>query len=527
MEDKKEVKKNDKSTQQKNELFNQIWKIADELRGQVDGWDFKQYILGFLFYRYISDDFAQYIDNIERQDNKDFQYKMLSDSEITDDHVDDIVKEKGYFIYPSQLLENILKNCDEKNLNEKLIQAFKSIEESANGKPSEENVKGLFSDIDLNSNKLGKTVIDRNKKIRLILERIKELKLGNFQDSSIDIFGDAYEFLMAMYASSAGKSGGEFFTPQEVSELLVRLAIGDKKEINKIYDPACGSGSLLLKASKFIEQRNILEGYFGQEINITTYNLCRINMFLHGINYGQFSIAHDNTLLSPHYYQKGSFDAIVSNPPYSIKWPGSDDPTLINDDRYCGPGVLAPKNNADYAFILHSLYLLSTQGKAAIVCFPGILYRKNAEEKIRKYLIDNNYIDLIIQLPANLFFGTSITTSIMVLSKSKKEAKTMFIDATNEFVKVTNSNKLSEENIEKILNTYNNRKEIQYFSKIVDNQEIANNNYDLSVSQYVEQKDNKEIIDIKVLNNEIDHISENINSLRQSISKIVKEIENG
>ena len=351
------------------------------------------------------------------------------------------------------------------------------------------------------------------------------MKLGSYQDNTIDAFGDAYEFLMGMYASNAGKSGGEYYTPQEVSELLTKITIDGKKEVNKVYDPACGSGSLLLKFAKILGKDNVRQGFFGQEINITTYNLCRMNMWLHDIEYTDFDIAHGDTLAEPLHWDDEPFEAIVSNPPYSIKWEGNANPVLISDERFAPAGVLAPKSKADLAFIMHSLSWLATNGTAAIVCFPGVMYRGGAEQKIRKYLIDNNYVECIIQLPDNLFFGTSIATCIMVLKRNKTENNTLFIDASKEFVKVTNNNKLSEENIQNILNVYRERKDKEYYAAVVPNEKIGENSYNLSVSSYVEQEDTREKIDINKLNKEIKEIVAREEKLRAEIDKIIAEIE--
>ena len=511
---------------EREELHKAIWAIADDLRGSVDGWDFKQYILGIMFYRYISENITNYINDGERKaGDKEFDYSKLSD-EIAESERENLVKEKGFFILPSELFCNVVKKArNDENLNETLEKIFNNIENSAKGAESEEDFSGLFDDVDVNSNKLGATVTKRNEKLVKILEGIANIKLGNYQDNSIDAFGDAYEFLMSMYASNAGKSGGEFYTPQEVSELLTKLAIVGKTTINKIYDPACGSGSLLLKASKILGKENVRNGFYGQEINLTTYNLCRINMFLHDIGYDKFNIACEDTLVSPQHWDDEPFEVIVSNPPYSIKWAGDDNAVLINDSRYSPAGVLAPKSKADFAFIMHSLAWLATNGTASIVCFPGILYRSGAEQKIRKYLIDNNFVDCIIQLPDNLFFGTSIATCIMVLKKSKNDNSTLFIDATKECTKVTNNNKLLDENIDNIVNIYSNRKDKQYLSKLVSNKEIAENDYNLSVSSYVEQEDTREHIDIHALNREIDEIVAREELLRTEIKKIISEIE--
>lgn len=519
-----------KKETERAELHRTIWGIANDLRGSVDGWDFKQYVLGMLFYRYISENLDHYISKGEWEaGNKDFRYSKLSDKEA-ETAKDDIVKEKGFFILPSQLFCNVLEkaNKDNTDLNEKLEKIFKEIEGSALGTDSEDDFKGLFDDIDVNSNKLGATVTKRNEMLVKLMNGINSMNLGNgdYNDNSIDAFGDAYEYLMGMYASNAGKSGGEYYTPQEVSELLTKITLVGKKTVNKVYDPACGSGSLLLKFAKILGSDNVRLGFYGQEINITTYNLCRINMFLHDVSYDKFNIKLGDTLIDPKHWDDEPFEAIVSNPPYSIKWEGDDNSILINDQRFSPAGVLAPKGKADLAFIMHSLYWLATNGTAAIVCFPGIMYRGGAEQKIRKYLIDNNYIDCIIQLPDNLFFGTSIATCIMVLKKGKAESKTLFIDASKECVKVTNSNKLTEENIENILKVFTERKEkIDYVSRLVNNDEIAQNEYNLSVSSYVEAEDTREVIDIKVLNAQIAEIVEKENKLRAEIDKIIAKIE--
>lgn len=514
------------SNKERDELHKAIWSIADDLRGSVDGWDFKQYILGIMFYRYISENITNYINEGERKaGDKNFDYATLSD-EIAESERKNLVKEKGFFILPSELFCNVCKKAkDDENLNETLEKIFNNIENSAKGAESEDDFSGLFDDIDVNSNKLGATVPKRNEKLVKILDGIAGINLGKYQDNSIDAFGDAYEFLMSMYASNAGKSGGEFYTPQEVSELLTRLAVVGKKSVNKVYDPACGSGSLLLKSAKILGKDNVRNGFYGQEINITTYNLCRINMFLHDIGYDKFNIACEDTLVSPQHWDDEPFEVIVSNPPYSIKWIGDDNSILINDPRYSPAGVLAPKSKADFAFIMHSLSWLATNGTASIVCFPGIFYRSGAEQKIRRYLIDNNFVDCIIQLPDNLFFGTSIATCIMVLKKNKKDNNTLFIDATKECIKVTNNNQLTEQNINNIIKIFKNREDVEYIAKLVSNKEIAENDYNLSVSTYVEKEDTREKIDIVELNKKIDEIVAKEQELRDAINKIISEIE--
>ena len=515
-----------KKEQERDELHRAIWAIADELRGAVDGWDFKNYVLGTMFYRYISENLESYINRGEWDaGNADFHYADMPDGEAEEARAG-LVEEKGFFILPSELFCNVRNNApQDENLNETLEAVFRHIEESAKGSQSESSFAGLFDDYDVNSNKLGATVAKRNEKLVKLLNGVAEMNLGEVKDHDIDAFGDAYEYLMTMYASNAGKSGGEFFTPADVSELLTRLGTVGKTEINKVYDPACGSGSLLLKAEKVLGRDAIRNGFFGQEINITTYNLCRINMFLHDVGFDKFDIACEDTLTAPQHWDDQPFELIVSNPPYSIKWAGDDDPILINDPRFSPAGVLAPKSKADLAFIMHSLSWLASNGTAAIVCFPGIMYRSGAEQKIRKYLVDNNFIDCVIQLPANLFFGTSIATCIMVLKKGKADNKTLFIDASGECVKVTNNNRLTAENIQRIVFVFTSREEIKHFSHLAEYGEITENSYNLSVSTYVEAEDTREKIDIGKLNAEIEEIVAREQVLRDEINRIISEIE--
>lgn len=514
-----------KKEQERNELHKTIWRIANDLRGAVDGWDFKQYVLGLLFYRFISENLTNYINKSEQELNKNFDYAKLPD-EIAERDKEGIIEDKGFFIYPSQLFENVRKKASkDDDLNVTLKSIFQEIENSAKGYKSENDVKGLFDDLDVNSNKLGNTVIERNEKLVKMLNAIGDLKLGNYQDNTIDAFGDAYEFLMTMYASNAGKSGGEFFTPQEVGELLAKIVIMDKKSVNKVYDPACGSGSLLLKFAKILGKENVKDGFYGQEINITTYNLARINMFLHDINYNNFDIALGDTLINPMHWDDEPFDAIVSNPPYSIRWEGKKNPLLINDERYAPAGILAPESKADLAFTMHMLSWLSEKGTAAIVEFPGVLYRGGAEQKIRKYLIENNFVDTVIQLPPDLFFGTSIATCIIVLKKSKKDNSVLFVDASNEFTRNDTKNKLTDKNIKDIINLLRNRESIEYKSILIQNEEIVENDSNLSVNTYLKQESVEEKIDIKELNNNVKEIVKREQELRNSLDEIIQELE--
>ena len=516
-----------KENAERKELHRKIWAIADDVRGAVDGWDFKQYILGILFYRFISEHMADYFDRAEHEaGDLEFRYAKLSDQEAEQDFKPGTVEDKGFFILPSQLFENVVENASQnENLNEELANIFQAIEKSAIGFKSEDDIKGLFDNLDTRSNILGGTLLEKNKRLSDILNGINSINFGNFEDNDIDAFGDAYEFLISNYASNAGKSGGEFFTPQTVSKLLARLVMVGKDKINKVYDPTCGSGSLLLQMKKQYEDHILEDGFFGQEINMTNYNLARMNMFLHNINYNNFDIKRGDTLLNPQHLEEKPFDAIVSNPPYSVKWVGDGDPTLINDDRFAPAGKLAPKSKADFAFIMHSLNHLSNKGRAAIVCFPGIFYRGGAEKTIRQYIVDNNFVEAVIALPDNLFFGTSIATTILVLAKNKLENKTLFIDASKEFKKETNNNILTDSNIEHIVELFTNYQSVDYKAALVDNEVIGSEqDYNLSVSTYVEQEDTREKIDIDELNKEIAETVTKIDHLRAEIDKIVEEL---
>ena len=514
--------------QERAELHKTIWKIANDLRGSVDGWEFKAYVLGSIFYRFISENICDYIHQLMKEAGQpDFDYCNISD-EMAENIRQKMVEEKGYFILPSQLFQNVVKVADkDENLNERLTSIFRSIEASAVGTASEDDLRGLFSDFTVDSASLGSTVIKRNQLLAKVLQTVSQMELGSrYNDTTNDTFGDTYEFLMQMYASQAGKSGGEFFTPQQVSELLARLASHNNPNINKVYDPACGSGSLLLKFAKTVGKENPNLQYFGQEVNPTTYNLCRINMFLHNVNFDNFDIRLEDTLLKPQHMQDAPFDAIVSNPPYSLKWEGKDNPILINDERYAPAGVVAPKSAADLAFTMHMLWHLSERGTAAIVEFPGVLYRGGDEKKIRQYLIKHNFVDTVIQLPANLFFGVGIATCIIVLKKSAKtDSSVLFIDASKLFQKDGNKNILLPEHQDKIMELFAKRKDEQYLAKLVKNDDILENDCNLSVSSYVEQEDTREVINISEVNAKLETLVKEGNELNQKIEAIIKELE--
>lgn len=521
--------------QQRAELHKAIWGIADKLRGSVDGWDFKAYVLTTLFYRYISEEFARYIDEGEHDaGDADFSYAALSDEEaqMSDEERTELIREKGLFIKPSQLFENVRATAHkakaaDSDLNIVLANTFKEIEESAVGHPSEDDIRGLFDDFDTSSKKLGNTVEQRNKKLLDLMDGIGEMDLGDIGSNRIDAFGDAYEFLMTMYASQAGKSGGEFFTPQEVSRLLMLIALDGRDHVNKVYDMTCGSGGILLQAAKILGNEGVTSGYFGQEINLTTYNLARINMFLHGIDFDKFDIALGDTLTEPaeRHADEEPFQVIAANPPMSIEWEGKDNSLLIDDYRFRPAGVLAPKKNADLAFVMHALSWLANDGVCAMIVFPGILYRGRDEEKIRKYLVDNDFVDAVIHLQGNIFFGTSIAVDILVMRRSKRDGKVLFIDASGEYVKEGAQNKLTEKNIQNILKLYRDRADVAHKASLVDRERIEEAKYRLSVSAWVEPEDTREKVDIKALNAEIAAIVARENELRTKVDAIVAELE--
>lgn len=511
-------------------LFSTIYKIATDLvhAGLVSEWDFKSYVLVMMFYRYISENLTNYINEGEREaGDLEFDYAKLSDDEAETVR-EDIIYTKGFFILPSDLFCNVkLRAKNDENLNETLERVFNNIENSAKGSESESDFAGLFDDFDVNSKSIGETVAQRNKVLVSLLDGVDKMPLYNTNGLNTDLFGDAYEYLMGMYAANAGKKGGQYFTPADVSVLLTRLGTIGKTSINKAYDPACGSGSLLLKIARILGIENIRQGFYGQEIDLTTYNLCRINMFLHNIDFDKFDIVRGDTLISPQHWDDEPFDLIVSNPPFSVPWEGDSNPLLINDPRYSPAGILAPRSKGDMAFIMHALSWLSSSGTAAIVCFPGIMYRSGAEKKIRQYLVENNFVDAIIQLPSNLFLNVTISVDIMMLRKNKTDNSVLFIDASKQFVKQTKNNRLSEDNITTIVEAVTKREEKQHFSHLAPFDEVKENDFNLSVSTYVEQEDTREVIDIKKLNAEIVEIVKREEVLRAEIDRIIAEIEGG
>ena len=509
---------------QRAQLHAQIWKMANEVRGAVDGWDFKQFVLGMLFYRFASE---QFVFRVEGGDSS-IGYAQMADEEISAVERDMIVRRLGYYIAPSQLFQNVVRTATQDlDLNSHLKNIFNAIEGSALGYPSEKQLQGLFADFDTTSTRLGNTVQEKTRRLLAVMQGVAELDFGPIGEAQIDVFGDAYEFLISNYAANAGKSGGEFFTPQSVSRLIARLAMHGQREVRSIYDPACGSGSLLLQARHLERQRRFSGNYYGQEINLTTYNLARMNMFLHGVNYSKFDLQHGDTLLRPAHKSRLGFDAIVSNPPYSVNWVGDADPTLINDDRFAPAGVLAPRSKADYAFILHILDRLSERGRAAVVCFPGIFYRGGKEQKIRRWLVEGNYVESVIALPPNLFYGTSIAVNIMTLSKAKGTRAIRFIDASGEdfYSKETNNNVLRPEHIDHIEALFVSAEEEPHVARSVPFEEVAAQDFNLSVSSYIEARDTREAIDIHALNEELRQRVARIDELRRGIDQIIMALE--
>lgn len=518
---------NPRTEEQKRELGNLIWNMATNLvhGGTVSPVQFMDYTLGALFYRFISENITDYCNQLMKDAGvADADYANMSD-ENAENARNQIINAKGIFILPSQLFINVA-NCAKNNteLNTTLSNNFRAIENSATGKPSESDVKGLFDNFKTDDQGLGATVNERNETLTTLLESVRDLDFQKYKESGIDVFGYCYEYLIKMYALNSGTKGGEFYTPSEVSYLLAMIAAAGRTSVNKVYDPACGSGSLLLNFNLVLGAKNVKDGFYGQEINVRTYNLCRMNMFLHDINYDHFDIQRGDTLKNPLHESDEPFDAIVSNPPYSRPWDGDSDATLINDPRFSPAGVLAPKGKSDFAFTMHTLSWLSAEGTAAIVEFPGVLYRSGAEQKIRKYLVSNNYVDTVVQLAANMFFGTPIATCLLILKKNKADNRVCFIDASNEFIHEGNKNKLSPENISKIYNTYMNKEEIAHFSHVVTIADIAEKDYNLSVSTYVEQKDTREKIDINELNARIAEIVSREELLRKDIDEIVAKV---
>lgn len=503
----------------KQQLEQKLWAIADILRGSMDANEYKNYILGFIFYKYLSEKIVTFLNKELEQDELTFKQAYKTDDEYKEILEEESVESLGYFLEPKYLFETIVEKAKiNEFILEDLERALKKIGDSAAGSESEDDFENLFEDVDLKSSKLGKTPDEKNKKISEVILKLSEIDF-KLEDTERDILGDAYEYLIGQFASSAGKKAGEFYTPQEVSKILAKIVTTGKTKIKKAYDPTCGSGSLLLRISKEAK----VADFYGQELNQTTYNLARMNMILHDIPFDDFDIKRGDSLEHPQHIDM-QFDAIVANPPFSAKW--SSDKKFNEDPRFSEYGKLAPKSKADYAFVQHMIYHLSEDGCMAVVLPHGALFRGAAEEKIRTHLIKNkNYIDAIIGLPANIFYGTSIPTLIMVLKKCRNnEDDILFIDASQEYEKIKNQNKLRPEDIEKIVTTYKNREEIEKYSHKATIEEIEENDYNLNIPRYVDTFEEEEPIDLDEVVREIRKIDEEMKEVDAKIIKYCKEL---
>ena len=511
------------SEELQQKLRNQLWAVANTLRGNMSASDFMYFTLGFIFYKYLSEKIELFVNEELEQDGISFsELWQGDDAQFKYDIREDCVNELGYFIEPQYLYSTIIAKIGKKeNILSDLERSLKKIEDSTTGQDSEEDFGGLFSDIDLTSPKLGKTVEDKNRLISDVLVALNGIDFGLQQARDIDILGDAYEYMISQFAAGAGKKAGEFYTPQEVSQILADIVTTGKTRLKDVYDPTCGSGSLLLRTAK--NCNDIADRIYGQEKNPTTYNLCRMNMILHGVKYKDFSIHNGDTLTNDELGDL-QFDAVVANPPFSAEW--SADEKFLTDDRFSKAGVLAPKSKADYAFILHMIYHLNDGGTMACVAPHGVLFRGAAEGKIRQFLIEKkNYIDAVIGLPANIFYGTSIPTCILVMKKCRKDDDNiLFIDASREFEKVKTQNKLRPEYIEKIVRVYRNREEIEKYSHCATMQEIKENDYNLNIPRYVDTFEEEAPIDIKQVMADIKSLEAQRADLDAQIDVYLKEL---
>ena len=509
------------SEELQQKLRTQLWTVANTLRGNMSAGDFMYYTLGFIFYKYLSEKIEKSADDILKDDGVSFKQAWASnDDELKEALKEECIQDLGYFVEPEYLYSTIISMIEHKeNILPALERSLKKIEDSTIGQDSEDDFGGLFSDIDLASPKLGKTADDKNRLISDVLVNLQGIDFGLNEAEDIDILGDAYEYMIGQFAAGAGKKAGEFYTPQEVSEILSEIVITGKNRLKSVYDPTCGSGSLLLRTAR----GGNADAIFGQEKNPTTFNLCRMNMLLHGIKYKDFEIHNGDTLENDELGEQ-QFDAVVANPPFSAEWTAAD--KFNNDDRFSKAGVLAPKSKADYAFILHMLYHLNDGGTMACVAPHGVLFRGAAEGKIRTFLIETkNYIDAIIGLPANIFYGTSIPTCILVMKKCRQEDDNiLFIDASKEFEKVKTQNKLRPEHIQKIIDTYRNRTEIEKYSHCATLKEIAENDYNLNIPRYVDTFEEEEEIDIQAVMAEIKELEAKRTELDAQIEVYLKEL---
>lgn len=508
----------EKQRQQQAELQKKLWSIANDLRGNMDASEFRNYILGLIFYRFLSEKMEEEVERLLREDNMTFS-EAWEDEEIKEALSDELIKRIGYFIEPEFLYSSLVSDIEAGKFDiEQLSKAINKVEESTLGTNSEDDFVHLFSDMDLTSNRLGNNVSNRTKLISKVMLNLADLPFVH-SDMEIDMLGDAYEYMIGQFAATAGKKAGEFYTPQQVSKLLAEIVTTDKEDLRSVYDPTCGSGSLLLRVGRLAHVRH----YYGQEYNSTTYNLARMNMLLHDVNFKAFSIENGDTLEEPAFLDE-KFDAIVANPPYSAKW--SADPSFLEDERFSNYGKLAPKSKADFAFVQHMIHHLDDEGTMAVVLPHGVLFRGAAEGVIRKYLIEEkNYLDAIIGLPANIFFGTSIPTTILVFKKSRQTENVLFIDASQSFEKGKNQNHMSDEDVDKILETYRNREVIDKYSYVATREEIEENEYNLNIPRYVDTFEEEEPVDIKALHEEIKEINKEIAEAEASLLEMLDELE--
>ncbi|PWA05606.1 type I restriction-modification system subunit M [Flavobacterium psychrotolerans] len=516
------------SEDQKKQLEQQLWNIANTLRGKMNADEFRDYILGFIFYKYLAEKMEIFANGILKQDKLHFRDLKTSDihnAEIIEAVKEEALEKLGYFLKPDELFSEVAKrgNSDVVGISnfilEDLQKILTNIQLSTMGTDSEEDFDNLFEDMDLNSTKLGKTPEARNEIISKVLSHLDKIDF-KLENSELDVLGDAYEYLIGQFASGAGKKAGEFYTPQEVSMILAKLVTTGKDKLKSVYDPTCGSGSLLLRVAKEVKE---VGDFYGQEMNRTTYNLARMNMILHGVHYRKFDIKQEDTLEHPQHLEK-QFEAIVANPPFSAQW--SANPLFTSDDRFSQYGKLAPSSKADFAFVQHMIYHLAENGTMAIVLPHGALFRGGAEQHIRRYLIENrNYLDAVIGLPSNIFYGTSIPTCIMVFKKCKEQPEdVLFIDASQHFEKVKTQNVLKEEHIDKIVSTYRHRLEEGKYSKRVPLQLIADNDYNLNIPRYVDTFEAEDIIDITIVSENIKKIAIETTQINARIASFCTEL---
>lgn len=514
------MSREEKQQSQQAELQKQLWSIANTLRGNMDANDFKNYILGLIFYRYLSENLVNYVENTMLRNTKKY-VDMFDDKSRVDDFKVDLIEDEniGYFIEPDYLWSTLIDEIKTGKFDISMLQkAINSISESTLGNESEDDFENLFEDMDLNNSKLGRGEADRTKLISTIMLKINDIDFHH-EDAEIDVLGDAYEYLISNFAASAGKKAGEFYTPQQVSRILAKLVTINKSKLQSVYDPTCGSGSLLLRVGKETK----VVSYYGQEFNSTTYNLARMNMLLHGVSFRHFDIKNDDTLERPRHIDM-KFDAVVANPPYSQNW--SANPKFIEDERFSAYGKLAPKSKADFAFIQHMIYQLSDNGTMAVVLPHGVLFRGASEGVIRKYLIkDKNYLDAVIGLPANIFYGTSIPTCILVFKKCREnEENIIFIDASKDFEPGKNQNRLRDKDVDKIIKTYIDRKEIGKYCHIAPLSEIEENDYNLNIPRYVDTFEEEEEIDIKAVQQDLKEIDKQIAEVDKELNVYLKEL---